>query len=314
MTKKIATREAYGKVLVDLGKQNEDIVVLDADLSKSTKTSSFGKVFPNRFFNMGISEQNLMGTAAGLAASGKIPFASTFAMFATGRAFEIIRNSICYPKLNVKVCATHAGITVGEDGASHQALEDIACMRAIPNMTVINPADAISAEALIYAASEYKGPVYIRLGRAKVPVIYNKEDYEFEIGKGIEVKEGQDVTIIATGIMVDKALKAREDLLKEGISARVIDIHTIKPIDKDIIIKATKETKAIVTVEEHNILGGLGSAVAEVVVENSPVPMKMIGINDTFGESGKPDQLLEKYGLTSENIFNKVKELLNKLK
>jgi transketolase len=314
MTKKIATREAYGKVLVDLGKQNEDIVVLDADLSKSTKTSSFGKVFPNRFFNMGISEQNLMGTAAGLAASGKIPFASTFAMFATGRAFEIIRNSICYPKLNVKVCATHAGITVGEDGASHQALEDIACMRAIPNMTVINPADAISAEALIYAASEYKGPVYIRLGRAKVPVIYNKEDYEFEIGKGIEVKEGQDVTIIATGIMVDKALKAREDLLKEGISARVIDIHTIKPIDKDIIIKATKETKAIVTVEEHNILGGLGSAVAEVVVENSPVPMKMIGINDTFGESGKPDQLLEKYGLTQENIFNKVKELLNKLK
>jgi transketolase len=314
MTKKIATREAYGKVLVELGKQNEDIVVLDADLSKSTKTSSFGKVFPNRFFNMGISEQNLMGTAAGLAASGKIPFASTFAMFATGRAFEIIRNSICYPKLNVKVCATHAGITVGEDGASHQALEDIACMRAIPNMTVINPADAISAEALIYAASEYKGPVYIRLGRAKVPVIYNKEDYEFEIGKGIEVKEGQDVTIIATGIMVDKALKAREDLLKEGISARVIDIHTIKPIDKDIIIKATKETKAIVTVEEHNILGGLGSAVAEVVVENSPVPMKMIGINDTFGESGKPDQLLEKYGLTSENIFNKVKELLNKLK
>ncbi len=314
MTKKIATREAYGKVLVDLGKQNEDIVVLDADLSKSTKTSSFGKEFPNRFFNMGISEQNLMGTAAGLAASGKIPFASTFAMFATGRAFEIIRNSICYPKLNVKVCATHAGITVGEDGASHQALEDIACMRAIPNMTVINPADAISAEALIYAASEYKGPVYIRLGRAKVPVIYNKEDYEFEIGKGIEVKEGQDVTIIATGIMVDKALKAREDLLKEGISARVIDIHTIKPIDKDIIIKATKETKAIVTVEEHNILGGLGSAVAEVVVENSPVPMKMIGINDTFGESGKPDQLLEKYGLTSENIFNKVKELLNKLK
>jgi transketolase len=314
MTKKIATREAYGKVLVDLGKQNEDIVVLDADLSKSTKTSSFGKVFPNRFFNMGISEQNLMGTAAGLAASGKIPFASTFAMFATGRAFEIIRNSICYPKLNVKVCATHAGITVGEDGASHQALEDIACMRAIPNMTVINPADAISAEALIYAASEYKGPVYIRLGRAKVPVIYNKEDYEFEIGKGIEVKEGQDVTIIATGIMVDKALKAREDLLKEGISARVIDIHTIKPIDKDIIIKATKETKAIVTVEEHNILGGLGSAVAEVVVENSPVPMKMIGINDTFGESGKPDQLLEKYGLTPENIFNKVKELLNKLK
>jgi transketolase len=314
MTKKIATREAYGKVLVELGKQNEDIVVLDADLSKSTKTSSFGKVFPNRFFNMGISEQNLMGTAAGLAASGKIPFASTFAMFATGRAFEIIRNSICYPKLNVKVCATHAGITVGEDGASHQALEDIACMRAIPNMTVINPADAISAEALIYAASEYKGPVYIRLGRAKVPVIYNKEDYEFEIGKGIEVKEGQDVTIIATGIMVDKALKAREDLLKEGISARVIDIHTIKPIDKDIIIKATKETKAIVTVEEHNILGGLGSAVAEVVVENSPVPMKMIGINDTFGESGKPDQLLEKYGLTPENIFNKVKELLNKLK
>ncbi|MCT4564630.1 MAG: transketolase family protein [Maledivibacter sp.] len=312
MTKKIATRETYGEFLVKLGKNDENIVVLDADLSKSTKTHGFSKEFPNRFFNMGIAEQNLMGTAAGLAACGKVPFASTFAVFAAGRAFEIIRNSICYPKLNVKVCATHAGITVGEDGASHQAIEDLALMRSLPNMTVINPADAVSAEALLNEAAKYNGPVYVRLGRAKVSVLYNESDEKFEIGKGIELKEGSDITIIATGIMVEVALKASEELSKEGISARVIDIHTIKPIDKDIIVKAAKETKGIVTAEEHNIIGGLGSAVAEVLVENHPAILKRVGINDTFGESGKPDELMQKYGLTSQNIISKVKEILAK--
>lgn len=312
MTKKIATRETYGEVLVELGRKEENIVVLDADLSKSTKTHGFSKEFPNRFFNMGIAEQNLMGTAAGLAASGKIPFASTFAVFAAGRAFEIIRNSICYPKLNVKVCATHAGITVGEDGASHQAIEDLALMRSLPNMTVINPADAVSTEALLNEAAKYNGPVYVRLGRAKVSILYNENDTKFTIGKGIEVKDGRDITIIATGIMVEVALKASEELLKEGISARVIDIHTIKPIDKDIIIKAAKETQGIITAEEHNIIGGLGSAVAEVLVENHPAPLKRVGINDTFGESGKPDELMQKYGLTSENIISKAKEILKK--
>ncbi len=311
MTKKIATRETYGETLVELGKKNENIVVLDADLSKSTKTHAFSKEFPNRFFNMGIAEQNLMGTAAGLAASGKIPFASTFAVFASGRAFEIIRNSICYPELNVKICATHAGITVGEDGASHQALEDISLMRSLPNMTVLNPADATSAEALLNEIVEYDGPVYVRLGRAKVSVIYDK-DTKFTIGKGMEVKSGKDVTIIATGILVDEAVKASEELSEEGISARVIDIHTIKPIDKEIIIKAAKETKGIITAEEHNIIGGLGSAVAEVLAENHPALLKRVGINDTFGESGKPDELMKKYGLTAENIIAKAKEILQK--
>lgn len=309
MTTKIATRETYGETLVELGKQNENIVVLDADLSKSTKTYAFSQEFPNRFFNMGIAEQNLMGTAAGLAASGKIPFASTFAVFASGRAFEIIRNSVCYPKLNVKVCATHAGITVGEDGASHQSVEDLALMRSLPNMTVLNPADAVSANALLHEIVEYNGPVYVRLGRAKVPVIYDK-DTKFTIGKGMEVKSGNDVTIIATGILVDEAIKASEELAKEGISARVVDIHTIKPIDKDIIIKAAKETKGIITAEEHNIIGGLGSAVAEVLAENYPAKIKRVGINDTFGESGKPDELMKKYGLTADNIVLKAKELL----
>lgn len=309
MAEKIATREAYGKALAKLGKINEKVVVLDADLSKSTKTSEFEKVFPNRFFNMGIAEQNLMGTAAGFAAAGKIPFASTFAMFAAGRAFEIIRNSICYPKLNVKICATHAGITVGEDGASHQALEDLACMRAIPNMVVINPADAVSAEQAIFAIGEYNGPVYVRLGRAAVPVIYDANSFRFEIGKGIELRPGKDAAIIATGIMVAEALQAREMLENEGIQARVIDIHTLKPIDKEIITKAARETGAIVTAEEHNIIGGLGSAVAEVLVENSPVPMKRVGTRDTFGESGKPNELMIKYGLTAAHIVQAVKEV-----
>lgn len=310
MTEKIATRDAYGKALAELGKRNENVVVLDADLSKSTKTAVFQKEFPSRFFNMGIAEQNLMGTAAGLAAAGKIPFASTFAMFATGRAFEIIRNSICYPKLNVKICATHAGITVGEDGASHQSLEDLACMRVIPNMVVINPADAVTTQKAIFAVAEHQGPVYVRLGRLNVPVIYDEADISFEIGKGIEVRDGKDVTLVATGIMVSEALKARELLAQEGIDARVIDIHTIKPIDKDILVKAALETGAIVTAEEHNIVGGLGSAVAEVLGELQPVPIKRIGTKDTFGESGKPDELMKKYGLTAEAIAEAAKAVI----
>ncbi|AKL96755.1 transketolase C-terminal section [Clostridium aceticum] len=306
MTKKVATREAYGEALVELGSSNPNVVVLDADLSKSTKTNDFAKKFPERFFNMGIAEQNLMGTAAGLATVGKVPFASTFAMFATGRAFEIIRNSIGYPKLNVKICATHAGLTVGEDGASHQALEDIACMRVIPNMTVIVPADAVEAKAAIHTIAEVKGPVYVRLGRSGVPIINDESTYQFEIGKGVMLKDGKDATIIATGIMVNEALEAAKALEDKGLSVRVINIHTIKPLDEEIIIKAAKETGTIVTVEEHNIIGGLGAAVAEVVVENHPVPMKRIGTLDTFGESGKPDALLKKYGLTKENIMETV--------
>lgn len=309
MTQKIATRDAYGKTLVALGAKNENVVVLDADLSKSTKTHGFKVEYPERFFNMGIAEANMMGVAAGLAAAGKVPFASTFAVFAAGRAFEIIRNSICYPKLNVKICATHAGITVGEDGASHQAIEDLAIMRALPNMTVLCPADGISAAKLVEAAAEFNGPVYVRLGRSGIPVLY-KEDQKFEIGKGIELAEGNDVTIVATGIMVGEALAARETLAQEGISARVIDIHTIKPMDQEILIKAATETKAIVTAEEHNIVGGLGSAVAEVVAEKAPVKVLRVGVEDTFGESGKPAELLEKYELTAAKIVKKVKEAL----
>jgi transketolase len=294
----IATRDAYGKALVDLGRQNRDIVVLDADLSTSTKTALFAKEFPDRFFNMGIAEQNLMGTAAGLAASGKIPFASTFAIFATGRAFEPIRNAIAYPKLNVKIAATHAGLTVGEDGASHQCLEDIAVMRAVPNMTIMCPADGVETEAVVRAAAAYKGPVYIRLGRAKVPMVYSEESCSFEWGKGITLREGSDVTIIATGIMVSMALEAAEDLMSGGISARVIDMHTIKPIDRELIVKAALETGAVVTAEEHSVIGGLGSAVAEVLGETVPVPVIRVGVEDTFGESGTAEELLIKYGLT----------------
>lgn len=310
MAKMMATRDAYGEALKELGGINKNIVVLDADLSGSTKTSVFKEAYPDRFFNAGISEQSLMGTAAGLAAAGKTPFASTFAVFASGRAFEIIRNSICYPKLNVKIAATHAGLTVGEDGATHQAIEDLSLMRSLPNMVVLNPADGVETKKCIQKAAEYKGPVYIRLGRSKVPVIF-EEDYDFQIGKGAMLKDGKDVTIIATGIMVGKALEARELLEKEGISARVINISTIKPIDKDIIIKAAKETKGIVTAEEHSIIGGLGSAVAEVVVENCPVKVERIGVNDTFGESGTGEALLEKYGLTAENIYEKAKKIIN---
>ena len=309
MSKKIATREAYGKALASLANVNENIVVLDADLSKSTKTADFKAVCEERFFNMGIAEANMMAVAAGMSTCGKIPFVSTFAMFAAGRAFEQIRNSICYPKLNVKICATHAGLTVGEDGASHQAIEDLSLMRSIPNMTVICPSDAVEAAAAIKAVAEYDGPCYVRLGRAAVNVINDENTYEFKIGKGVTLSEGKDVTIVATGIMVDVALAAKEELEKEGINARVINIHTLKPIDKDVLIKAAKETGAIVTVEEHNVIGGLGSAVSEVLCEEYPVPVIKVGVNDTFGESGTPDQLLEKYGLTSANVVEKLKSL-----
>ncbi|MDB2126049.1 MULTISPECIES: transketolase family protein, partial [Clostridium] len=289
MSKKIATREAYGKALAALANTNENVVVLDADLSKSTKTADFKVVAPERFFNMGIAEGNMMGVAAGLSTCGKVPFVSTFAMFAAGRAFEQIRNSICYPKLNVKVCATHAGLTVGEDGASHQAIEDISLMRSVPNMVVINPADDIETEAAIKAVAEMEGPCYVRLGRMAVSRVNDETNYNFVIGKGITLAEGNDVAIIATGIMVEAALEAKEELAKEGINARVINIHTIKPIDEELIIKAAKETGVIVTAEEHSIIGGLGSAVAEVVSEKCPVPVLRVGVKDTFGESGKPN-------------------------
>lgn len=310
MSKKIATREAYGKALSELATTNKNVVVLDADLSKSTKTADFKAVAPERFFNMGIAEANMMGVAAGMSTCGKIPYVSTFAMFAAGRAFEQIRNSICYPNLNVKICATHAGLTVGEDGATHQSVEDISLMRSIPNMTVINPSDAIETEQVIKAISEFNGPCYVRLGRMAVANVNDEATYKFELGKGVTLAEGTDATIIATGIMVEAALEAKNTLAEEGINVRVINIHTIKPIDEEIIIKAAKETKAIVTAEEHSIIGGLGSAVAEVVTENCPVIVKKVGINDCFGESGKPNELLVRYGLTAENIVKNVKEAI----
>ena len=309
MADKIATRQAYGEILQVLGEEYENLVVLDADLSGSTKTGEFKKVFPERFFNFGIAEQNMYAQAAGLALSGKIVCASTFAMFASGRAFEIIRNSIGYTGANVKICATHAGITVGEDGASHQTFEDIALMRTIPGMTVINPSDAVAAKKLIRQAVEMEGPCYVRLGRAAVPVYYKEED-EIKLGKGNLVRDGKDITIIATGIMVSDAAEAAQKLAEEGIDARVIDIHTIKPIDEEIIIKAAQETGAIVTAEEHGIIGGLGDAVAQVVVKNCPVKMAMVGQKDCFGESGKPDQLKAKYGMTADDIAAAVKSLL----
>jgi len=308
---KMATREGYGKALAKLGAEYPDIVVLDADLAKSTKSYEFCKHYPERFFNMGIAEQNLMGTAAGLAASGKIVFASTFAIFATGRAFEQIRNSIAYPNLNVKIAASHAGLTVGGDGATHQAIVDISIMRSLPNMTVIAPADGIEAEKAVMAAVQYEGPVYIRLGRSAVPVIYG-EEHEFKIGKASQLRDGQDVTIFACGIMVKESLQAAEELAGEGISVRVINMATIKPLDEEAIIRAAKETGAIVTAEEHSIIGGLGSAVAEVLVENAPVPLVRVGVKDTFGESGEPDELLEKYGLTVKEIKEAVYKVIKK--
>ncbi|WP_312420780.1 transketolase family protein [Anaerospora hongkongensis] len=308
-----ATREAYGDALKEAGSLYQDIIVLDADLSKSTKTNVFQKAYPERHFNAGIAEQNLMGVAAGLAAAGKIPFASTFAMFATGRAYEQVRNSICYPKLNVKIAATHAGLTVGEDGATHQANEDIALMRAIPNMTVIVPADAAETRQAVLWAAQYKGPVYLRLGRAGVDDIFS-DDYTFEHGKAVQIVQGTDVTLIATGIMVGPAVKAAEELKQQGISARVLNIHTIKPIDKAAIIKAAQDTGAIVTCEEHNIIGGLGSAVAEVLVENHPALMERVGVLDTFGESGTPNALVAKYQLTAADIVKAAQKVLSRKK
>ncbi len=311
MANKIATREAYGTALAKLGQENPNIVVLDADLSKSTKTADFKKVCPDRHINMGIAESNMMAVAAGLSTCGKIPFASTFAMFAAGRAFEQIRNTICYPKLNVKVCATHAGLTVGEDGASHQSIEDISLMRSIPNMTVICPSDAIETEAAIRAIAEYEGPCYVRLGRSGVPIINDEPNYKFEIGKGVTLREGKEATIIATGIMVDAALEAYNILAEEGIKVKVINIHTIKPIDLDIIVNAARETGVIVTAEEHSVIGGLGSAVCEILSENCPVPVVRVGVKDVFGESGKPNELLKAYGLTGEDIVKAVKKAIS---
>ncbi len=306
MADKIATREAYGNALAEFG-EKYDFVVLDADLAAATKTGVFKKRFPERFFDCGIAEGNMVTVAAGIATTGKIPFVSTFAMFAAGRAFEQIRNSVGYPHLNVKIGATHAGITVGEDGATHQCLEDLATMRTIPGMAVVNPVDAVEARAVVEWAINYEGPVYMRFGRAAVPVLNDSETYKFEFGRGVELAEGSDVTILATGIMVAQALEARELLAAEGISARVVNIHTIKPLDTEIVLKAARETGAIVTAEEHNIIGGLGSAVAEAVCEGCPVPVVRVGVEDKFGHSGKVPALLEMYGLTPANIAAKAK-------
>lgn len=309
MTKKTATREAYGKALAELGKSNSRVVVLDADLSKSTKTADFAKVFPDRFFNMGIAEQNLIGTAAGFAAAGKIPFASTFAVFATGRAFEQIRNSVAYTRLNVKIAATHAGVTVGEDGGSHQSVEDIALMRSLPNMTVFVPADGNETFGAVNTAAEMEGPVYIRLGRAGVPPVH-PEGFQFVPGKAAVLREGGDVTIIAAGIMVSAAMEAASALSGEGIEARVLSMHTVKPLDVEAVVAAARETGALVTAEEHNVIGGLGGAVCEVICDHFPVPVKRVGMPDVFGESGTPDELLEKFGLTPSGIIDAVKEAI----
>lgn len=307
---KIATRESYGKALVELGKKNDDLVVLDADLAEATKTSIFKKEFPNKHIDCGIAEANMVGIAAGLATTGMIPFVSSFAMFVAGRAFEQIRNSIGYPKLNVKIGATHAGISVGEDGATHQCNEDIALMRTIPGMVIINPSDDIEARLAVEAAYKYNGPVYLRFGRLATPIINFDSKYEFKIGKGVTLKEGEDITIIATGLTVANSLEAADRLKEEGISVRVINIHTIKPIDEEIIIRAAKETKRIVTVEEHSIIGGLGSAVCDVLCAKYPVNVYKIGIEDTYGESGEASELIKKYGLDSESIYRVVKSII----
>ena len=306
--KKIATRESYGNALAELGTEHKDIVVLDADLAAATKTGVFKKAHPERFIDCGIAESNMMGVAAGLAAAGMVPFASSFAMFAAGRAFEQVRNSIGYPHLNVKIGATHAGISVGEDGATHQCNEDIALMRTIPGMVVINPSDDIEAKAAVKAAYEHQGPVYLRFGRLAVPVINDRPDYKFELGKGVVLREGKDLTIIATGLPVNNCLEAAEKLAADGIDAKVINIHTIKPLDEELVAAAAKETGKVVTVEEHSVIGGLGSAVCDVLAEKAPTKVMKIGINDTFGESGPAVELLKKYGLDSESIYQKIKE------
>ena len=307
---KIATREGYGKAVTELAKEHSDIVVLDADLAAATKTNVFAKEFPNRHFNCGIAEGNMIAAAAGMSTMGVVPFVSTFAMFAAGRGFEQIRNSIGYPHLNVKICATHGGISVGEDGASHQCCEDFALMRSIPGMVVMSPADNVEAMAAVKAAYEYEGPVYIRFGRLAVPVFNDENSFEFEIGKGKQLRDGNDVAIIANGLMVNEALIAAEELSKEGINARVINICTIKPLDEEIVLKAAKECKKVVTVEEHSIMGGLGEAVCALLSEKCPTPVKRIGVNDEFGHSGPAPKLLEEFGLSSANIVNTVKSFL----
>ena len=306
--KKIATRESYGNALAELGAEHKDVVVLDADLAAATKTGVFKKAFPERFIDCGIAESNMMGVAAGLAATGLVPFASSFAMFAAGRAFEQVRNSIGYPHLNVKIGATHAGISVGEDGATHQCNEDIALMRTIPGMVVISPADDVEAKAAVKAAYEHQGPVYLRFGRLAVPVINDRPDYKFELGKGVVLREGKDLTIIATGLPVSNCLEAAEKLAADGIDAKVINIHTIKPLDEELVVAAAKETGKVVTVEEHSVIGGLGSAVCDVLAEKAPTKVLKIGINDTFGESGPAVELIKKYGLDTDSIYQKIKE------
>lgn len=306
---KKSTRQAYGEALVELGRQNNNIVVLDADLTKSTKTNLFQEAFLERHINVGIAEADLIGTAAGLATCGKVPFASTFAMFAAGRAFEQIRNTVAYPKLNVKIAPTHAGISVGEDGGSHQSVEDISLMRSIPGMVVLSPADATETKKMIFAAAEYNGPVYIRMGRLDVPVLFD-ESYDFQIGVANTVKEGTDVTILATGLMTARAIEAAEKLETEGVSVRVVNVGTIKPLDGETVLKAAKETKFIVTAEEHSVIGGLGSAVSEFLSETHPTLVKKVGIYDVFGQSGKAEELLEKYELTSTKLVSVIKENL----
>lgn len=309
---KKATRESYGEALVELAQKRPDLIVLDADLATATKTEIYKKACPDRFFDCGIQEADMMGVAAGIATTGKLVFASSFAMFAAGRAFEVVRNSIGYPHLNVKIGATHAGISVGEDGASHQCNEDMALMRAIPGMTVINPADHVEAKAAVLAMAEYVGPTYLRFGRLAVPVFNDAATYKFEVGKGIQLMEGSDITLIATGLMVNEAMEASKVLAEQGISARVINIHTIKPIDRDIIINAAKETGKIITVEEHSVIGGLGSAVSEVVTETVPVPVVKIGVQDVFGHSGPAAALLKEFGLCADNIVKTAKQVLGK--
>lgn len=300
---KKATRQSYGEALLELGKENEKVVVFDADLSTATKTNLFAKEFSNRFFDMGIAEQNMISTAAGMATCGKIPYASTFAVFAAGRAYDQIRNSVCYPKLNVKICATHAGITVGEDGATHQMIEDISLMRTLPNMTVISTSDDIQTKWAVKEISKINGPVYLRLSRLATPIIYD-ENQEFEIGKAVQIGEGTDATIFATGVTVSEALKAQEILKQDGINIRVVDIHTIKPIDKDMIVKCAKETKKLISVEDHNVIGGLGSAISEVLTQEYPAKLIKLGINDTFGKSGKATELMKYFGIMADNIVS----------
>lgn len=304
---KKATRQSYGEALLELGKENEKIVVFDADLSTATKTNLFAKEFPNRFFDMGIAEQNMISTAAGMATCGKIPYASTFAVFAAGRAYDQIRNSVCYPKLNVKICATHAGVTVGEDGATHQMIEDISLMRTLPNMTVISTSDDIQTKWAVKEISKINGPVYLRLSRLATPIIYD-ENQKFELGKAIQFGEGTDATIFATGVTVSEALRAQEILKQDGISVRVVDIHTIKPIDKEMVVKCAKETKKLISIEDHNIIGGLGSAISEVLSDEYPAKLVRLGVNDTFGKSGKAIELMSYFGITSDNLVKQLKK------